>query len=159
MRTGHAPAAGAGVDDDRALIDAFERLGPAYMRWVRGQARPEASGITVARLRIIGLLRTLGPKPMGLLAREAGIAARTLTALVDGLEREGLARRIPHPSDRRATLIEITPAGEQALRACLRPHRAAIASLFREFSQADRAALARLMPLLVAAIETVTRKS
>jgi DNA-binding MarR family transcriptional regulator len=142
--------------DDRALIEAFERLGPAYMRWVRSQGRPEGNGVSIARLRTLGLLRTLGPKPMGVLAKESGIVARTLTALVDGLERDGLARRIPHPSDRRATLIELTEEGERTLRACMRPHRTAVAALFREFAPRDRAAFARLIPLLVEAVEART---
>jgi DNA-binding MarR family transcriptional regulator len=157
-RASPAPAAGLAGADDRALIDAFERLGPAYMRWVRSQTRPEAAGVTVARLRTLGLIRGLGPKPMGQLAKEGGVAPRTLTALVDGLERDGLARRVPHPSDRRATLIEITDEGEQLLRACLKPHRDSIAGLFREFEAPDRAALARLIPLLVEAIEARTAR-
>jgi DNA-binding MarR family transcriptional regulator len=155
----HLPLANLPVaDEDEALIAAFERLGPAYLRWVRSQARPQAAGVTVARLRLLGLLRGLGPKPMGVLARESGIAARTMTALVDGVEREGLARRIPHPTDRRATLIEITEEGERTLRACLKPHRAAVAALFRGFRRADRAAFARLIPLLVEAIEGGTAR-
>jgi len=160
MRTAAAISAVAAVSDDQALIEAFERLGPVYLRWVRSQAGPEATGLSVARLRMLGLLRGLGPNPMGVIAREAGISARTLTALVDRLEREGLAQRIPHPSDRRATLISITDDGERALRACLKPHRAAVAALFREFPRADRAALTRLIPMLVDAIEAHTlRKS
>ena len=155
-----APSRGSAAGDDQALIEAFERLGPVYLRWVRSQAGPEASGLSVARLRMLGMLRGFGPRPMGVIAKQAGISARTLTALVDRLEREGLAERIPHPSDRRATLIAITEAGERALRACLKPHRAAVAALFREFPRADRAALGRLIPLLVDAIEAqTTRKS
>jgi DNA-binding MarR family transcriptional regulator len=160
IRSRRSSAVPAEAGDDRALIDAFERLGPAYMRWVRSQLRPEASGVTVARLRILGMLRGFGPKPMGFFAKEAGIAPRTLTTLIDGLEREGLARRLPHPDDRRATLIEITADGERALRACLKPHRDAVTALFRGLPDADRVALARLIPRLVAAIEaSATRKS
>jgi DNA-binding MarR family transcriptional regulator len=161
LNTSRSPAstalsAGLSGGEDRALIDAFERLGPAYMRWVRSQTRFDATGVTVARLRTLALIRTLGPRPMGQLAKEAGVAARTLTALIDGLERDGLARRVPHPSDRRATLIEITDEGEQILRSCLKPHRASISALFSEFGRADRTMFARLIPLLVDAIEART---
>lgn len=152
---GTSPSGNAGAEDAR-LIEAFERLGPAYMRWVRSQVRPEQSGVTVARLRMLAMLRGFGAKPMGFLAKEAGIAPRSLTALIDGLEREGLAKRIPHPIDRRATLIEITPEGERTLRACLKPHRAAVAALFHDLPPADRRALAHLIPRLVDAIEANT---
>src|ERR1700730_3956936 len=160
VRPAHAGTASATASDDQALIEAFERLGPVYLRWVRSHAGPEASGLSVARMRLPGLLRGLGPRPMGVFAREAGISARTLTALVDRLEREGLARRVPHPSDRRATLVAITEDGERMLRACIKPHRAAVTALFHGFPRADRAAFARLIPLLVEAIEAHTvRKS
>jgi DNA-binding MarR family transcriptional regulator len=43
-------------------------------------------------------------------ADKLGIAARTVTDLVDGLERQGLLERRPDPSDRRATLLELTPS-------------------------------------------------
>jgi hypothetical protein len=32
-----------------------------------------------------------------------------MTSLVDGLEKRGLVRRLPHPEDRRKLLIDITP--------------------------------------------------
>src|ERR1043166_6587670 len=160
QRGSHAGNATAMASDDQTLIEAFERLGPVYLRWVRSQAGPEASGLSVARMRLLGMLRALGLQPMGVFAKHAGVSARTLTALVDRLEREGLARRVPHPHDRRATLVAITDEGERMLRACLKPHRAAVTALFREFPRADRAAFARLIPLLVEAIEARTvRKS
>jgi DNA-binding MarR family transcriptional regulator len=36
-----------------------------------------------------------------------------VTNLMDGLEREGLAERSPHPTDRRTTLGTITPRGRE----------------------------------------------
>jgi DNA-binding MarR family transcriptional regulator len=43
-----------------------------------------------------------------------GVGARTITVLVDGLERDGFARRAPHPEDRRATLVALTDKGRAA---------------------------------------------
>lgn len=45
------------------------------------------------------------------LGRQLQIHQTSITNLVDRLERQGLIRRIPHPSDRRSTLAEMTPAG------------------------------------------------
>jgi DNA-binding MarR family transcriptional regulator len=50
---------------------------------------------------------------MGDLAAELGIAARTVTDLVDGLEREGLLVRRPDPTDRRATLLELSAVAQE----------------------------------------------
>jgi DNA-binding MarR family transcriptional regulator len=44
-----------------------------------------------------------------------GISPRTVTGLIDALEADGWVTRSPHPDDRRATIIAITPAAESAL--------------------------------------------
>ena len=36
-----------------------------------------------------------------------------VTYLVDGLEKEGLVTRIPDPTDRRVTFVQLTPAGRE----------------------------------------------
>jgi len=50
----------------------------------------------------------VGRLRMGDLAEDLGITARTITTLVDALEREGLLARLPDPIDRRATLLALT---------------------------------------------------
>ncbi|MFD8607582.1 MarR family winged helix-turn-helix transcriptional regulator [Streptomyces sp. NPDC059631] len=37
--------------------------------------------------------------------------ASTATSMIDRLEKRGLVRRVPHPTDRRAKLIQLTPEG------------------------------------------------
>lgn len=49
------------------------------------------------------------------LARIVGLDKTTLMVTLDELEREGLAERRPLPSDRRARIVAVTPAGEQVL--------------------------------------------
>lgn len=44
------------------------------------------------------------------------IPPATVTNLVDRLETDGLARRVPHPSDARTTLAEITARGRRVVR-------------------------------------------
>ena len=39
----------------------------------------------------------------------------SVTNIVDRLQADGLVRRVPHPTDRRATLVEITDGGRAAL--------------------------------------------
>jgi len=39
----------------------------------------------------------------------------SITSTVDSLEKLGYVERVPHPSDRRATMARITPAGRQAI--------------------------------------------
>ncbi|WP_084773270.1 MarR family winged helix-turn-helix transcriptional regulator [Nonomuraea candida] len=37
--------------------------------------------------------------------------ASTATAMIDRLEKRGLVRRVPHPTDRRVKVIQLTPEG------------------------------------------------
>jgi len=72
-----------------------------------------------------------------------------MTALVDSLEAEGLVRRKPHPTDRRATMVELTEDGASA--ACetvLIPQMGAMSCLFTDLDPEEQerfsAALAAL---------------
>src|SRR5205085_10255821 len=47
------------------------------------------------------------------LARAVGIEGPTLTRHLDGLEEQGLVRRVRDAADRRAVNVELTPAGER----------------------------------------------
>jgi DNA-binding MarR family transcriptional regulator len=49
------------------------------------------------------------------LARILGLDKTTLMVALDDLERAGLAERRPMPSDRRARIVAVTPAGERVL--------------------------------------------
>jgi len=49
------------------------------------------------------------------LRAEIGITVGAASKLVDRLERDGLVTRGENPSDRRSSLIALTPAGQQAL--------------------------------------------
>jgi DNA-binding MarR family transcriptional regulator len=60
------------------------------------------------RLRLLMAVEEVGRLRMGDLAEDLGITARTVTTLVDALEREGLLVRLPDSTDRRATLLALT---------------------------------------------------
>lgn len=50
------------------------------------------------------------------LAALADLDKTTMVATADELERAGYARRVPSPADRRARIISVTKAGEEAAR-------------------------------------------
>src|SRR5215208_8539042 len=91
------------------LVDEFAAFGPMYLKWVR--SRLQDSGMTYARMRLLGALHCNGSQIMSSISDELGVTRRNVTALVDALEEEGLVRRKPHPTDRRATVIEMTEQG------------------------------------------------
>ena len=142
MSTGTSPP-----DEALSLARAFAGFGPAYFKWV--QKCVAESGVSFARMKLLGVLHCSGPKIMSELSEELGVTARNVTALVDALEDEGLVRRVPHPTDRRATVVELTPAGaEFGCQMAAGSHLDAIAELFRELTPTERQQLIRLITKL-----------
>lgn len=75
----------------------------------------EVLGISFARARALRRIAR-NPMPMGELAAALGIDPANATGVVDDLEAQGLARRRPHPTDRRAKLVEATRKGKDKAR-------------------------------------------
>jgi len=128
------------------LVDEFAAFGPLYMKWVR--SRLQDGGMTYARMRLLAALHCNGPQIMSSISDELGVTRRNITALVDALEEEGLVRRKPHPTDRRATVIEMTGRGERTMDSIYDEHRAAVAELFAELDEEDRRELTRMLGAL-----------
>jgi DNA-binding MarR family transcriptional regulator len=55
----------------------------------------------------------IGSLPLGKIGERLQVHPTSVTNTIDGLERSGYVRRVPHESDRRATLAEITSAGRR----------------------------------------------
>jgi DNA-binding MarR family transcriptional regulator len=75
----------------------------------------ETLGLTPA---LFGLLNVLAARDGAMqqeLGSAMGVDPSTMVALIDGLESSGLAKRRPHPTDRRARAVTITPKGRRAL--------------------------------------------
>ena len=68
-------------------------------------------GLTPNDARALASLSAETGRTMGALAEAWRCDASTATWIVDRLEAKGLARRRPHPSDRRARLVVLTPSG------------------------------------------------
>ena len=133
------------------LVEEFAAFGPAYMRWVRSCLGE--GGTTYARMRLLGVLRCGGPQIMSGLSGELGVTPRNVTALVDALEEEGLVRRKPHPSDRRATVIEMTGEGASTCEGMYHGHAEAAAEVFDDLSEEDRRELLRILETLRGALK------
>ena len=74
-----------------------------------GDLRP-AHGYALSRLSFGGATAVQ-------LARHLGMTKQSAGQLVDGLERGGYVRRVPHPTDRRGKLLELTDRGWACVRA------------------------------------------
>ena len=75
----------------------------------------DALGISFGRARAVRRLARR-PMSMGELAAALGIDPPNATVVVDDLESLGLVRRRPHPTDRRAKVVEATRKGKAMAR-------------------------------------------
>ena len=87
----------------RALILAGERYRQVLSEYV---------GLGVTETQAVSYLTVHGDRGQNELAADLGLSSGASTALVDRLEREGIAERYPHPSDRRRTLVRLTDRGQ-----------------------------------------------
>jgi DNA-binding MarR family transcriptional regulator len=74
---------------------------------------------------------------------EGGVSPRNITGLVDALEKTGHVRRAPHPTDRRAVLVELTPSAVETMTRMQREHADLDDSLMGAVAPSDRDAVMR----------------
>ena len=134
----------------RRLVAETARFTSAFMRWMEGRA---CGGLSYARLRLLQALHCGGPAIMRDLGVQLGVSPRNMTAMVDAMEDAQLVVRRPHPTDRRATLVELSPAGAREAEQALEPRLDAMAELFEEFSAAEQQAFADALIRLGQAIQ------
>ena len=72
------------------------------------QAVADHVGMNRTDARCIDLIDQAAGMTAGELARAAGLTTGAVTAVVDRLEKAGVARRVPDPDDRRRVRIEAT---------------------------------------------------
>jgi DNA-binding MarR family transcriptional regulator len=114
----------------------------------RRRAVSEAVGLSFSRTRAVRRVARR-PMSMGELAALLGIDRPNATVVVDDLEAQGLVQRTPHPTDRRAKLVEATRKGKSLARRAdeiLSTPPAALAGLDREDLETLRRILAAARP-------------
>jgi DNA-binding MarR family transcriptional regulator len=94
-----------------AAVTSVMRVQQILLSAVDGALRPH--GLTFARYEALVLLtfsRT-GRLPMRVMGERLQLHPTSVTNIVDRLQADGLVRRTPHPTDRRAVLVEISETG------------------------------------------------
>ena len=100
---------------DDVARDAWLLMSDLVLDNQRRREVADALGMSFGRSRA---LRRLARRPMSMreLADALGIDPANATGLVDDLEAQGLVRRGPHPTDRRAKVVEATRRGKTLAR-------------------------------------------
>jgi DNA-binding MarR family transcriptional regulator len=94
-----------------AIIDEGGKVFRAYQTSNDNfdQAIADRLGMNRTDMRCVDLIDQAGGMTAGELARAAGLTTGAVTAVIDRLERVGMARRVADPADRRRVRIEVTP--------------------------------------------------
>src|SRR5216683_1439033 len=151
----HDPGAGglARMDEAgrrRALVAQTARFTAAFLRWTDAHA---CDGLTYQRMRLLEALHCGGPAIMRALGHQLGVTPRNMTAMVDALEEAHLVARRPHPTDRRATLVELSPAGVEEAERALGSRLDAMADLFEGLPLGDQQQFLGTLDRLIEAME------
>lgn len=134
---------------DTRKTEVADRLHSAAIHLLRRAAEEDrAAGVSRARLSALSVVVFRGPLTLGELASAEGVRSATMTGIVNGLERDGLVRRRPHGSDRRAVNIETTAAGRRLLDGARARRIGRVASQLDDLSVDDLEALTRAAELL-----------
>jgi DNA-binding MarR family transcriptional regulator len=129
-----------------------EQLGDLYLEVHHRMRRVfdggmNACGVSLARTKVLTQLQR-GPARPSVLAAEFGLAPRTITELVDTLERDALVTRQPDPTDRRALLVALTSEGEAALAVGRAARARLMTQVFGALEPGDRTTMTRLLQTL-----------
>jgi DNA-binding MarR family transcriptional regulator len=131
-----------------------DRLHSAALHLLRRlRTEDDALGISPPRLSALSVVVYAGPIGVSALAAAEGVAAPTMSRLLDGLERDGLIARGSDPGDARGVLIRATPKGSRTLIQGRRRRVQTLAAGLRDLSRQDLAAVAKGAEL----IERITR--
>ena len=98
------------------------------------------------------------------LSRYLMVTGGNITGITDQLEAEGLVKRAPHPSDRRAFAVQLTPTGRRQFRRMAAVHEQWVIELFAGWNADEKSQVYALLAGLkthLASVDTtaVKRKS
>lgn len=111
-------------------------------------AKFQDHGVSFPRAKVLWTVAELGPLRASALAGQLDCSGATATELVDALVRDELLVRSPDPTDRRAVLIDITPAGRQVAADALARKRSVLDEVFESLSTDQVDQLRTLLDLL-----------
>jgi MarR family transcriptional regulator, 2-MHQ and catechol-resistance regulon repressor len=88
----------------------------------------EEAGLCLSDFAALEALLHKGPLTITAIQGKVLLASGSMTAAVDRLEKKGLIKRSPAPSDRRAKVLRLTPQGKHVAETAFSRHVAELAS-------------------------------
>lgn len=130
-----------------------DRLHSASLHLVRTvRSADVAMGLSPARASALSVLVFGGPRTIGALAEAEGVRSPTMSLLVNGLERDGLVRRVASRDDARRVLVEPTTKARRILERGRQRRVELLEALLGGVGADDLALLERAAALMEAAV-------
>jgi DNA-binding MarR family transcriptional regulator len=133
------------ADDDTPTASA---IGEALYGLVTLAVRYGPREISLTAASAMSTLDRTGPRRLTDLAMVEGVSQPSMSVIVTGLERAGLAERRPDPADKRVVLVTLTVAGADYIQVRRRMGAKAFADLIETLRGDEAAALAAAVPAL-----------
>ena len=136
--------------DPSTETEVAEFAGQLFFRlWRASHTQTAAAlqtiGLTPALFAVLNYLHTHDGAIQQQIGSAMGIDPSTMVSLVDQLERGGLAKRRPHPQDRRAREVVITAKGRRTLKRARELAEEVEADVLQGLSPAERRQLVTLL--------------
>jgi DNA-binding MarR family transcriptional regulator len=152
------PAASAPATPRRRQLDEIaEALPERAATLTRLFLRRATIAITRTEAGVVYALRDQPRRITELAARE-GVTQPAITLLVNRLEQRGWLMRTPDPSDGRAVLVSLTPAGREALAQLRTEYRALLHEEMARLDDGDVDTLARAIEILERLIDQLQER-
>ena len=122
---------------------------------IRGRLRSHFD-VTLPRFDLMAQLeKSPDGMTLGELSRRMMVSNGNITGLVERLLELGVVVRLPHPTDRRAAIVQLSEAGRTAFAEMAQVHGVWVAEMFSGLSAAERSSMMNLL----ARLKTSTRMS
>ncbi|MFJ4617172.1 MarR family winged helix-turn-helix transcriptional regulator [Streptomyces sp. NPDC088812] len=142
-------------EHDKTAVDgAPEQVGLSFLTLAHGvreqvdQRMVSAAGLSLSRTKVLQVLAGRGALHQAELADALGQAPRSVTQIVEGLERLGLVARTGDPQDRRRKTVTLTEAGRTTLAAAERAGTSVLRQLFGSLEPQQLTSLETLLARL-----------
>lgn len=158
MPANAAPTPPAAAAARAELVGEVERLfHQLAWRGRRHVARRAATfGLTVPQYLVLASIGKLGPRvTMGEIGETLQLPASSMTSVADRLVRDGLVERGTHPTDRRAVVATLTPAGVELVGLVEARRHADLAAVLDGLPDGDLADFSRLLAWILDGVDRV----
>jgi len=106
--------------DGRAMVAATSITRAHQILLAEINAALAPFDLTFSRFEVLALLYFSKRRmlPMGKIGTRLQVHPTSVTSLVNRLVQDGHVERVPHPTDRRTTLVKLTPSGKRLAPRC-----------------------------------------